>query len=211
MRSWDLRREMAAAQRQIPLGLRFVFMYFRLKVKYMQAHRQLKRAIRVNKRQRTLQLLEQAEAAAKSKDSRALFGVVRLLCPGGRAQRIRLRGDKGQLLNGEQECRELADYASKLFHAPQVPRMPLLPIPASCCLRRYGSRPFRESRLRRLPLKTLLRFGTGRNMQRSLLLVWHVLHAVISVGTSLNYQPDGRMCSLPGWPNPRNAPATRAT
>ena len=117
LRSWDLRREMAAAQRQIPLVLRFVFMYFRLKVKYMQAHRQLKRAIRVNKRQRTLQLLEQAEAAAKSKDSRALFGVVRLLCPGGRAQRIRLRGDKGQLLNGEQECRELAHYASKLFHA----------------------------------------------------------------------------------------------
>ena len=27
----------------------------------------------------------------------------------------------------------------------------------------------------------------------------------------LNYQPDVRMCSLPGWPNPRNAPATRAT
>ncbi|CAE7287663.1 unnamed protein product [Symbiodinium necroappetens] len=126
---WDIRRAMVAAQRQFHQSMKFIFLFFWLKIKYQKAHRLLKRAMRARKRKQTIQLLEQAERAANNKDSRALFGVIRLLCPGGRAQRIRLRGGEGQLLTGAEECEALARYAQKLFADATYRELPLLPIP----------------------------------------------------------------------------------
>eukprot|EP00439_Symbiodinium_sp_Y106_P066972 s3590_g11.t1 len=127
---WNLRRSMAAAQSRFHRGMKFIFLYFWLKTKYQKAHRQLKKELRARKRRQTLLLLEQAENAAHCKDSRTLFGIIRLMCPSGRSQRIRIRGREGQLLNGEEECEVLASYAQKLFQGTVDSPLPLQPLPA---------------------------------------------------------------------------------
>ncbi|CAE7801409.1 unnamed protein product, partial [Symbiodinium necroappetens] len=63
-------------------------------------------------------------------DMRGLFGVINLLCPRKGVQRIRLRDDEGNLMNGLEECKVLAAYARELFMASNSPRLPLLRIPA---------------------------------------------------------------------------------
>ena len=44
--SWNLRKAMVAAQKRFHLGMRLMFQYFRLKTKYQQAHRSLKKELR---------------------------------------------------------------------------------------------------------------------------------------------------------------------
>ena len=115
---WRLRRRMAVLQSMLGGGLVIVFMYFRVRLQYLRAHRELKRALRNRRKQRVLDMLGQAEEAARRNDARKLYGFVRLLAPHKSTQRIRLRDDKGNLMNGESECRELAKYATELFKAP---------------------------------------------------------------------------------------------
>ncbi|CAE7436584.1 unnamed protein product, partial [Symbiodinium sp. CCMP2456] len=102
------------------------------------AHRNLKKALRARKRQRTLELLSQAEKAASKNDVRGLYGIVNLLCPNKNALRIRLRDKDGNLMCGADECRELAQYARELFMAPEYPKLQLLPIAAEeMCIERW--------------------------------------------------------------------------
>ena len=129
--SWRLRRRMQVAQTLLGAGFVFVFRYFRIRIAYLKAHRLLKKALRNRKRQRTLQLLQQAEQAAGRHDIRGMYGVVNLLCPKKGSQKIRLRDDAGNLMNGEAECQALATYAQNLFAAPEYPRQALLKIPCS--------------------------------------------------------------------------------
>ena len=127
---WKLRRRLQIVQTLLGAGMVFVFKYFRLRLDYMRAHRLLKQTLRARKRSRTLALLQQAEAAASRHDMRGLFGVINMLCPRKGVQRIRLRDDEGNLMNGLEECKVLAAYARELFMAANSPRLPLLRIPA---------------------------------------------------------------------------------
>ncbi|CAE7216578.1 unnamed protein product, partial [Symbiodinium necroappetens] len=127
---WKLRRKMMLVQTMLGAGIFFVFRFFKIRLQYQKAHRELKKALRARKRARTLDLLQQAEQAACNNDVRALFGVVSLLCPNRHSQKIRLRDKDGNLMCGADECKALADYARELFMAPECPRMALLRIPA---------------------------------------------------------------------------------
>ncbi|OLP94348.1 hypothetical protein AK812_SmicGene23634 [Symbiodinium microadriaticum] len=127
---WKLRRRLQIVQTLLGAGMVFVFKYFRLRLDYMRAHRLLKQTLRARKRSRTLALLQQAEAAASRHNMRGLFGVINMLCPRKGVQRIRLRDDEGNLMNGLEECKVLAAYARELFMAANSPRLPLLRIPA---------------------------------------------------------------------------------
>ena len=120
---------MQIAQTMLGAGYIFVFRFMRMRFAYLKAHRLLKKALRNRKRQRTLQLLQTAETAARNQDIRGLYGVVHMLCPNKQAQKIRLRDKAGNLMSGAAECRELADYAKDLFAAPVFPRLELHPIP----------------------------------------------------------------------------------
>ena len=83
----------------------------------MKAHRELKKTLRARKRQRTLDILQYAEEAARTNDIRGLFGVVNLLCPNKSSQKIRLQEKEGNLMCGADECKVLADYARHPFIA----------------------------------------------------------------------------------------------
>ena len=125
---WQLRRKVRVAQTLLGAGFIFVFRYFRQRLAYMKAHRALKKALRARKRQRLLDMLQQAEMAAKRHDVRGLYGVVNLLCPNKHRQRIRLRDAAGQLMSGLEDCRALAEYARGLFMAPDSDPLPLLKV-----------------------------------------------------------------------------------
>ena len=126
---WRMRRRLSVLQTMLGGGIMFIFKFFRLRLQCNKAHRALKKSLRARKRQRTLELLQQAEHAAIRNDVRELFGVVRLLCPKQHTQRIRLRDGEGHLMNGVEECQALAKYAQELFMAPATPPFELLPIP----------------------------------------------------------------------------------
>ena len=125
---WQLRRKVRVAQTLLGAGFIFVFRYFRQRLAYMKAHRAQKKALRARKRQRLLDMLQQAEMAAKRHDVRGLYGVVNLLCPNKHRQRIRLRDAAGQLMSGLEDCRALAEYARGLFMAPDSDPLPLLKV-----------------------------------------------------------------------------------
>ena len=93
------------------------------------AHRKLRRAARQRKREQTLALLRDAEAAARVNDSRKLFQYVRLLSPKLSSKRIHLRGSKGELLAPTQECTLLAEYARELFKGRAFTDYKLSPLP----------------------------------------------------------------------------------
>ncbi|CAE7513141.1 unnamed protein product [Symbiodinium microadriaticum] len=126
---WQLRRRLSILQTMLGGGLVVVFRYFKVRIAYLKAHRKLKKALRDGKRRQALALLQQAEEAAVRNDVRQMYGVVRLLCPNRHIQEIRLRDSKGQLMNGEAECRVWADYARKLFSAPKIEPFVLQRIP----------------------------------------------------------------------------------
>ena len=100
--SWRLRRRMQIAQTLLGAGYIFVFRFMRMRFAYLKAHRLLKKALRNRKRQRTLQLLQTAETAARNQDIRGLYGVVHMLYPNKQAQKIRLRDKAGNLMSGQQ-------------------------------------------------------------------------------------------------------------
>ncbi|CAE6911687.1 unnamed protein product [Symbiodinium sp. CCMP2592] len=126
---WRLRRKLNVQASLLGYGFVFVFRYFKTKLQYLKAHRLLKKALRARKRRRTLELLCQAEDAAQRNDVRGVYGVVRLLCPSRHSQKIRLRDAKGNLMNGESECKVLAKYAAALFGAASTEPFQLQRIP----------------------------------------------------------------------------------
>ena len=102
VRFWDLRRELE----QMP-GLpvadtvcltQCCFARMKMNMELERQHRELRRATRLRKRQRTLDILEQAEAAASESNTRRLFQLVRQLAPKTSFRKIRFRDEKGGLM-----------------------------------------------------------------------------------------------------------------
>ena len=124
---WQLRRKVSRLQWRDQRGL---FQAWRLSVKLKAAKRELDRRHRQAKRQRILEVLQQAEDAAKKKLAGGFYKYVKLLSPKSAPQRIRLRDDSGCLVDQNAECKLLAFYAAKLFKGQSWELPSLLPVPA---------------------------------------------------------------------------------
>ena len=119
---WELKKRLRCCT---PFTLGGFFRAFRQVVVYIKAQRELRKAIRRNKRRQLLDTLQLAEEAARSTSTTGMFGYVKMLCPKTMRQRVRLRDDTGSLVDRETERKLLAEYASKLFRGSE--RQPDLP------------------------------------------------------------------------------------
>ena len=107
--------------------LRQCFDLLREHGRMMRLHRQLRARARGRKRQRNLEVLEKAERAARTGDSRTLFQCVKLLSGSKVSGRLRLRDENEALISAERESEVLARYASKLFGGEHYKPPPLQP------------------------------------------------------------------------------------
>ena len=125
---WQLRRRVSQLRWRDMRGL---FLAWRLSAKLKAAKRALDRRLRQTRRMRILEVLHHAENAAARKLAGGFYKYVKLLSPKSSAQRIRLRDDKGGLVDQQAECKLLATYAANLFRGLPWALPPLLPIDAT--------------------------------------------------------------------------------
>ncbi|CAE6911839.1 kptA [Symbiodinium sp. CCMP2592] len=88
-------------------------------VRYRMAAKKAQKQCYADKRQATLDLLGQAEAAATSGDQRKVYQVVKQLAPWAPRNRVMLKDDQGTLLTQKQEHDSLVSYSRGLFAPPQ--------------------------------------------------------------------------------------------
>ena len=122
---WLARRAYLAANSHT---LKAIFEKFCLFARYQKAQRVMRAAARGAKRKRMLEILSSAEEAASRGDSRALHRCVKLLSNQRGQARVRLKGEHGELITGEEECRTLTKYAEKLFTGEAMGEMSLQPL-----------------------------------------------------------------------------------
>ena len=120
--SWEAKRRY---QDSATGTLRMVFVKMRLFAAFMKAQRAMRKAARSSKRNRLMRVLEDAEEAASKGDARALHRCVKFLSNPRSNARIRLRGDHGEIITGEEECYRLTEYAKQLFTGESVGSVPL--------------------------------------------------------------------------------------
>eukprot|EP00439_Symbiodinium_sp_Y106_P079499 s1094_g18.t1 len=92
-------------------------------------HKRMRRLARQRKRDQLLNVLQEAEAAAQSKDSRKLYQHIRLLAPKSYRRRVCLRDEQGSLMTSQEECEALKEYALQLFNGPDFALPTLMPLP----------------------------------------------------------------------------------
>ena len=110
--SWEAKRRYSEAGTGT---LRLIFAKLRLFANFMKAQREMRQEARRAKRKRVMQVLETAEEAASRGDSRTMYRCVRFLSNQRGQARVRLKGDHGEIITGEEECNKLIEYAKRLF------------------------------------------------------------------------------------------------
>ena len=125
---WKLRAQLS--QLHCVHILQHAFQAMKVYGRAQRAHRALKKACRLRKRQRLLNGLQQIEQAARSGDCKAFHTFVKLVSPKPFVPRIKLRDEHGMTMTKLQEGDRLREYATKLFHAADTDLPPLLPAPA---------------------------------------------------------------------------------
>ncbi|CAE7914353.1 unnamed protein product [Symbiodinium necroappetens] len=88
-----------------------------------------RRLARQRKREQILQVLDLAETAAMTNQTRTHYQYVRMIAPKSLAGKMNLRDPEGNLLDPEQECQQLRDYAKGLFTGPICEPPDLEPLP----------------------------------------------------------------------------------
>ena len=109
-------------------NLRTIFEKFSLFARYQKAQRIMRAAARGAKRKRMLAILSSAEEAASRGDSKTLHKCVKLLSNQRGQARVRLKGENGELITSEEECRLLTTYAERLFTGEALDAMTLQPL-----------------------------------------------------------------------------------
>ena len=95
--------------------------YWRLAAQLQKQARGRKKLCRIARRQRTLNLLQEAEEAANLGQARRLYHVVRQLAPKHTYTRMQLRGTEGHLLDEQEGLNALVECIRKTFaHSPPI-------------------------------------------------------------------------------------------
>ena len=110
--SWEAKRKYSEASTST---LRLIFAKLRLFANFQRAQRKMRQEARRAKRKRLMQVLETAEEAASRGDSKTTYKCVRFLSNQRGQARIRIKGDQGEIIPGEEECNKLTEYARLLF------------------------------------------------------------------------------------------------
>ena len=110
--SWEAKRRYSEAGTGT---LRLIFAKLRLFANFLKAQREMRQEARRAKRKRLMQVLETAEEAASRGDSRTMYRCVRFLSNQRGQARVRLKGDHGAIITGEEECNKLIEDAKRLF------------------------------------------------------------------------------------------------
>ena len=94
---------------------------WRSECNFKKLHARFRRSGRQLRKERSLRLLDVAEAAARAHNQKELFDVIRRLAPKQPRRRVQLRGETNQLLTNQQELSALVTFSEDLFQHDRPP------------------------------------------------------------------------------------------
>ena len=100
---------------------------------FKEAHQQLRRVSRQQRRTWFEEQVVKAEQAAATNDLRGVYAAVNVIAPRRRFEKVRIRSEQGQLLSVRQEFQEIYGYFSGAFSRDESFRLPELAEPLTFC------------------------------------------------------------------------------